>query len=464
MEPVDVSAVMELMAAQGEAPGKPSQRRTARVLRVDADGTPWVRIDGGADETPCTSSTVELSAGDSVTVEIGGLRARVVGSTSAPSISSERAAQLIVPVAEAAARAQGMAASATASAQEAQRQADAATESAQSAAQAASDAQESADDAAEAAETAGGKAEEAIASAGTAKEAADSALVQLATVEDVVGTATWIAEHGTYEPTEDAAVDDSKVYYERTGSGTQADPWVYTAVAEPTDEGLAGYYELHVEQAVSQYVASHLALTDAGLYVLKDASGYKLLLANTGMSIIDPDGHVAVTYGSTISFDSTRAFSIGNEDAYVLFTPASGSTPASLVIGGANVQLGSSRTLAEWEADMAQAVEDAAAALDSATLVITSTNGNLFKNGAESTVLQVAVFPNGGGRLDTIAGVRERFGAGAYVEWRWKHDADGTWGTLATDDPHLSNGGMWLTVTPTDVASKTSFEASLVVP
>ncbi|MBR2838989.1 MAG: hypothetical protein IKE55_09415, partial [Kiritimatiellae bacterium] len=81
-----------------------------------------------------------------------------------------------------------------------------------------------------------------------------------------------------------------------------------------------------------------------------------------------------------------------------------------------------------------------------------------------STVLQVAVFPNGGGRLDTIAGVRERFGAGAYVEWRWKHDADGTWGTLATDDPHLSNGGMWLTVTPTDVASKTSFEASLVVP
>ena len=307
-------------------------------------------------------------------------------------------------------------------------------------------------------------AENATADAKIARGAADSALVQLATVEDVVGTATWIAEHGTYEPTEDAAVDDSKVYYERTGSGTQADPWVYTAVAEPTDEGLAGYYELHVEQAVSQYVASHLALTDAGLYVLKDASGYKLLLANTGMSIIDPDGHVAVTYGSTISFDSTRAFSIGNEDAYVLFTPASGSTPASLVIGGANVQLGSSRTLAEWEADMAQAVEDAAAALDSATLVITSTNGNLFKNGAESTVLQVAVFPNGGGRLDTIAGVRERFGAGAYVEWRWKHDADGTWGTLATDDPHLSNGGMWLTVTPTDVASKTSFEASLVVP
>ncbi|MBR2838023.1 MAG: hypothetical protein IKE55_04540, partial [Kiritimatiellae bacterium] len=424
---------------------------TAHVHGVDGEGVVWVILPGSSQAIPVKRSTVEVSEGDTVTVEVGNGRACITGSTTAPAISAKRAAELMVPIAEATHEAQRgaedamsmakvakegadtaarQAESATASAQEAQRQADAATESAGRAAEAAGAAQESADAAADAADVADGKAEEAIASAGTAKEAADSALVQLATVEDVVGTATWIAEHGTYEPTEDAAVDDSKVYYERTGSGTQADPWVYTAVAEPTDEGLAGYYELHVEQAVSQYVASHLALTDAGLYVLKDASGYKLLLANTGMSIIDPDGHVAVTYGSTISFDSTRAFSIGNEDAYVLFTPASGSTPASLVIGGANVQLGSSRTLAEWEADMAQAVEDAAAALDSATLVITSTNGNLFKNGAESTVLQVAVFPNGGGRLDTIAGVRERFGAGAYVEWRWKHDADGTWGTL----------------------------------
>ena len=79
-------------------------------------------------------------------------------------------------------------------------------------------------------------------------------------------------------------------------------------------------------------------------------------------------------------------------------------------------------------------------------------------------MLQVAVFPNGGGRLDTIETVRSRFGNGAYVEWKWKHDSDNTWGTLAANDPHISMGGMWLTVTPEDVASKTSFSADLVVP
>lgn len=103
-------------------------------------------------------------------------------------------------------------------------------------------------------------------------------------------------------------------------------------------------------------------------------------------------------------------------------------------------------------------------ALDGATLALTSTAGQLFKNGSESTVLQVAVFPNGGGRLDTIEQVRARFGAGAYIEWRWMHESTGTWGTLVSSDAHLSQGGMWCTVTPSDVATKTTFEASLVVP
>ena len=113
-------------------------------------------------------------------------------------------------------------------------------------------------------------------------------------------------------------------------------------------------------------------------------------------------------------------------------------------------------------ADAAQEARETA--LDGCHLVITSTNGQLFKNGSESTVLQVAVFPNGGDRLDDIDDVRARFGAGAYVEWRWMHESSGEWGTLVGTDPHLSHGGMWLTVTPQDVATKTTFSASLVVP
>lgn len=103
-------------------------------------------------------------------------------------------------------------------------------------------------------------------------------------------------------------------------------------------------------------------------------------------------------------------------------------------------------------------------ALDGAFLVLTSTNGQLFKNGSESTILQVAIFPNGGSRCDTITQVRSRFGSTAYIEWKWKHESNGEWGTLLSNDTHLSQGGMWLTVSPEDVATKTTFSASLVVP
>ena len=110
------------------------------------------------------------------------------------------------------------------------------------------------------------------------------------------------------------------------------------------------------------------------------------------------------------------------------------------------------------------ALDAVATALDSAHLVITSTAGQLFKNGAESTILQVAVFLSGGGRCDTLDDVRARFGQSARIEWRWRHDSSGTWGTLVSSDPHISHDGMWLTVTPEDVETKTTFEASLVVP
>lgn len=341
--------VLKTMTASGNG-----SKVISRVREVDSEGNVWVVPTGSDEAFPVSYTTADVSPGDTVVVTIENGKASVDGSTSAPSISAAKANELLQPIAESASTARAMAGAAAAAAESAQ-------ESADQAAGAASSAQRSADSAADAAQDAWDRAGSALAnaaraqsaadaaqgSADAAQGAADSALVQLATVEDVMGTATWIAEHGTYELTEDTEVDDSKVYYERTGSGTSQDPYVYTEVAQPTGNPKAqGYYELHVEQAVSQYVASHLALTDAGLYVLRDASGYKLLLANTSMSVIDPDGHVVVTYGSSIGFDPTRPFSIGNQDAYVLFTPATQSEEAKVVIGG-NVVLGESRTLSE---------------------------------------------------------------------------------------------------------------------
>lgn len=129
---------------------------------------------------------------------------------------------------------------------------------------------------------------------------------------------------------------------------------------------------------------------------------------------------------------------------------------------------GHTQTLTNVTQTVAQADEKAdtalQTALDGAFLVLTSTNGQLFKNGAESTILQVAIFPNGGDRCDTLSQVRDRFGETAYIEWKWMHESSGEWGTMLSTDSHISHDGMWLTVGPNDVATKTTFSASLVVP
>ena len=50
-------------------------------------------------------------------------------------------------------------------------------------------------------------------------------------------------ESATYALTEDTEIDESKTYYTRSGSGTEQDPYVYTAVEEPSAASLSTYYE-----------------------------------------------------------------------------------------------------------------------------------------------------------------------------------------------------------------------------
>lgn len=52
-----------------------------------------------------------------------------------------------------------------------------------------------------------------------------------------------LTDEVTYELTTDSIIVNSKIYFERTGSGTEQDPYVYTAVEEPVAADLASYYE-----------------------------------------------------------------------------------------------------------------------------------------------------------------------------------------------------------------------------
>ena len=359
--PDDVEGVSEHSAEGIEVSTGPGVRAGDEVVVTLVGGTPLktpmvTGVAGEGDDQDARIATASAAAEEAWqwADEAHTAATDAQASASAAQESASSAASAASSAVSSAARAEQSAQQAIGDAARAESAAQQAVEDAADAAQAAGEAKasaqqavEEANDAHDAAVAAQAEATLATQSANEAKgaatranTAANDALTQLATVEDVIGVVDWVTEHGTYSLTTDTAIDQDKVYYTRTGSGTQADPYVYTAVAEPDVSDIGSYYELDIDEALSQYVASHLALTDAGLYVLKDGSGYRLLLTNDGMQVIDPAGHTVATYGESITFDSERPQRIGGTDSYIEWrdTDRDG-VPDSLAIVADSIEL-----------------------------------------------------------------------------------------------------------------------------
>lgn len=294
----------------------------AEVMRVE-DGVAWVHMPGGVDETP-VQLTVNAKKGDIVQVRVAGGKAWLVGNGSAPPTDDTRAIQ-----------ADDKASSAVENANIARMAADQAEEAAAQAVKSAAEAKETTDEINAYAETAGktvtqilDDGETASIAAQEAKTAADTAFINLSQVQSVLEVAEWIATHGTYTKattfnpnatyytitaTQVASPsDDDKdsqgvlIYYEESGgiytrtADTEVDPLkTYynvsgTPVAGAKAEDIAQYYTLAVSDAMADYIQSHLVLTDEGLWLIKDGSGYKLKLTNYGSYIVAPDGTTVV--------------------------------------------------------------------------------------------------------------------------------------------------------------------------
>lgn len=292
----------------------------ATVVKVE-DDTIWVKIPGGVDETP-VAKTTSAKQGDTVQVRVSGGRAWVVGNYTSPPTDDTRAniAYII--------------------ANDADEKADKAKAAADRAEEDAERAHEAADSAEQSAGQAKTAANEAMGSAIAANIASNSALTQLSVVEDVASVLAWISEHGTYKTSDDTAVVSGKLYFTKSGDE-------YSLITAPEGNPHEnGYYEIDTlgDEAVSNYISSHLSLTNAGLWVVKDNNGYKILLANDGMRVYDNLGNLVVTYGTSIEFSNNREFHIGNQNAYIVFNP---SNNGSITIGGSNIILGSNKTLDE---------------------------------------------------------------------------------------------------------------------
>ena len=320
----------------------------ATVGRIDSDGTIWVRFTGSNTETPVEGSFASVAIGEIVEVVVEGGRAKIKGNYSNPSASISYANRIN----DNAIQAVNDASAANTAATAAQDSADAAAASAASAVSSAETAAGAAEQAVSDAADAKAAAESAQDSAGEAFDSAQSALAQLGFIEDVVGVLNWISEHATYVQTTDTEVEPGKFYFSKSGD-------IYSFVVNPTgNPAQQGWYEVDdIDDTVSNYVASHLVLTNSGLYVISDSSKYRVLLASDGMKVYDPSGNLVSTFGESIEFSSSRVQYIGNEDTFVAFFPQSGQTAAHVTLGG-NIIMGSGgKTLSE----LLQEVEEKAA-------------------------------------------------------------------------------------------------------
>lgn len=431
-----------------------SQVGTATVTRVDADGTVWVRIPGSGIDTPANGTvTAAAEPGQTVGYRIESGRLSVTGNVSSPAVGGTYVTQVVEPVERKADEAMD-------EAWRAHTAADAAEMDARRAKVAADAAQESADEAADAAESA-------QQSATTANRAANDALTQLSFVEDVAGTLDWIQSHGTFTATTDTTVREGKVYFELVSGD-------YVPVATPTgNPSQQGWYELDVTDSQTDYIMAHLAVTSAGLWVLPSglgqssgpqvAPGYKLLLAADGARLYDDEGRQVMSYGESITMSSSRPQYIGGEDAYIVYYDADeDGSPDTIRIGG-TVLMGGSKTLSEVLAELGQASEDAARARDICTIALTSTNGTVFKqNLGVSTSIVATLFTGDGLRIADAQALRSRYGAGAFLQWRWKDSGTGDFVTISSADPRLSAGGFVLTVSPQDVSTQAVIDCELV--
>ena len=178
-----------------------------------------------------------------------------------------------------------------------------------------------------------------------AQDDINDTLAGLSLAQNIIGTLAWITSHSKI--TEDTTPIAGKSYYIRKQDGT------YELVSDTTGKNPAqeGWYEM--DEAMSNYVTTHLAQTDDGLLVVNVANGWRVLVSSgssrydPGVYILDPSGRIAQsTKADGITFDEDRRFRIGDDDAFIEFDGN-----GHIYIGGIGITLGGSKTLTQLISD-----------------------------------------------------------------------------------------------------------------
>lgn len=257
---------------------------TAKVVKVEGS-TAWVNIPGGVDKTPATM-VVNAKTGEEVRVHVAGGKAYVTGNATSPPTDdslAQRAENNAIRAQNAADSASRDAKTAKVSADSAVKDAGVAKESADNAVKDAARAYTAAESAQASATAANTAAQEAKADAATANEAATNALRGLSTVEDVVDVLTWITEHGIMTSQAGGTFVDGQVYFIVDPNGDyEVGGTRYSVVQNPVASDIDNYYILSVDEAVTNYVATHIAVDAEGLWIIPDTNNGNRVLIATG--------------------------------------------------------------------------------------------------------------------------------------------------------------------------------------
>jgi hypothetical protein len=108
--------------------------------------------------------------------------------------------------------------------------------------------------------------------------------------------------------TTDTALDPTHVYFVVDANGDYIVGGThYSVVTEPDVAYISTYYELSIDASLNNYVSTHLALTNDGLWLIPDNNGFKVLIATGAQgSSYSAGTHIITGGGVDIAFFGTE--------------------------------------------------------------------------------------------------------------------------------------------------------------
>ena len=94
-------------------------------------------------------------------------------------------------------------------------------------------------------------------------------------------------------------------------------------------------------------------------------------------------------------------------------------------------------------------------------LRIESSRGTVFKNDQVSTVLSAVIY-RGKQRITDSDTMKEVFGSGAYLQWKWQRLDEDSYGIISSSDSRFSDNGFHFELSPDDVDTKITFICELM--